>query len=404
MKRFAGIIRKEILEILRDLQSLFLLIVMPAIFILVMSLSMQALFQPESTFKITIAALDQDGSEESRRFLDILSRTKNLSITAAEPGITPEAFPSLITEGDANFGLVVNRGFSAFARDIRKVPAAPPLTIYADPTIQTAVQVGVRNQLVMQLFTLRMNDFFDAHTALLGYAGFRKEHFTPSVEAMAETLFVYRNRQETVMPSAAQQSVPAWLVFSMYFIVIPISLIFHTEKNNGTLTRLRSIDIPGAYLVSGKIVAYYLVSMVQVVTMLCVGRYLVPLLGGDIIRFGDSPMGLFAIATCVGLNAISYGLMISALSKNTQVAGSLGVILVIIFAAIGGIMVPKFVMPAYLQRLSALSPLSWGLEGFLDIMLRNGTLRDIFPACARLLGTGVAMLAAAGVLIKKKII
>ncbi len=173
---------------------------------------------------------------------------------------------------------------------------------------------------------------------------------------MAETLFVYRNRQEPVMPSAAQQSVPAWLVFSMYFIVIPISLIFHTEKNNGTLMRLRSINIPGAHLVSGKIVAYYLVSMVQVVTMLCVGRYLVPLLGGDIIRFGDSPMGLFAIATCVGLNAISYGLMISALSKNTQVAGSLGVILVIIFAAIGGIMVPKFVMPAYLQRLSVLSP------------------------------------------------
>ncbi|MBN2079029.1 MAG: ABC transporter permease [Spirochaetes bacterium] len=402
MRRLAGIIRKETLEILRDLQSLFLLIVMPAVFILVMSLSMQALFQPESTFTIKIVVLDHDGSVESRRFTDLLKMTKNLSITEAGPGITTETFPSLVTEGESNFGLVINRGFSAFIRDIRKRPAAPPLSIYADPTIQTAVQVGVRNQLVMQLFTMRMNDFFDAHNALLGYAGFSKENFTPVIEAMADIRYVYRDRQESVMPSAAQQSVPAWLVFSMYFIVIPISLIFHTEKNNGTLQRLRSINISSAYLVSGKIVAYYLVSMVQVVTMLCVGRYLVPLLGGDTIRFGDSPMGLFAIATCVGLNAISYGLMISALSKNTQVAGSLGVILVIIFAAIGGIMVPKFVMPAFMQNLSAASPLSWGLEGFLDIMLRNGTLRDILPACALLLGTGAAMLAATGILIKKK--
>ncbi|TFH41814.1 MAG: hypothetical protein E4G96_04765, partial [Chrysiogenales bacterium] len=172
MKRLAGIIRKETREILRDVQSLVLLILMPAIFILVMSLSMQALFQPESTFKIKIATLDCDGSGESKRVLDILRRTKNLSITEAGPGIPIDAFPSVITEGGSNFGLVVNRGFSDFIRDIRKKPATPPLTVYADPTIQTALQVGIRNQLVMQLFTLRMNDFFDTHTDLLSYAGF----------------------------------------------------------------------------------------------------------------------------------------------------------------------------------------------------------------------------------------
>ena len=149
---------------------------------------MQALFQPESTFTIKIAVLDCDGSVESRRFTDLLRRTKNLTISEAGPGITTKTFPSLIMEGKSNFGLVINRGFSAFIRDIRKRPDAPPLAIYADPTIQAAVQVGVRNQLVMQLFTMRMNDFFDAHTALLSYAGFSKENFTPAIEAMADIL------------------------------------------------------------------------------------------------------------------------------------------------------------------------------------------------------------------------
>jgi len=62
MIRILYIIRKEVTEILRDPQSLVLLIAMPVTFVLVMSLSMQALFQPGSDFKIKIIAADLDRS------------------------------------------------------------------------------------------------------------------------------------------------------------------------------------------------------------------------------------------------------------------------------------------------------------------------------------------------------
>jgi len=32
-----------------------------------------------------------------------------------------------------------------------------------------------------------------------------------------------------------------------------------------------------------------------------------------------------------------------------------------------------------MQKLSNLSPMSWGLEGFLDVFLRNGDIRDVLP-------------------------
>jgi len=85
-------------------------------------------------------------------------------------------------------------------------------------------------------------------------------------------------------------------------------------------------------------------------------------------------------------------------------APSLAVILVIIFAAIGGIMVPKFVMPAVMQDLSIISPLAWGLDGFLNIMLRSGSVADIMPQCALLSATSAVMLAATGIVLKKKIL
>jgi ABC-2 type transport system permease protein len=224
-----------------------------------------------------------------------------------------------------------------------------------------------------------------------------------SIGEVITTDYVYKNRSESITPNATQQSVPAWLVFSMYFLVFPISTIFHTEKANGTIQRLRSINIKSIHLITGKITAYYIISMIQVAAMLCVGRYVVPLLGGDSIHLGSSHAGLVLIASCISINAISYGLFMSLLSKNVHVASGAGAVLIIILAAIGGIMVPKFVMPEMMQNLASISPLAWGMEGFLDIILRNGSVSDILPECFLLTASAGVMLALTAMMLKRKV-
>ena len=403
MTRLTGIIKKEILEITRDIQSLVLLILMPVVFILIMSLSMQALFQDNSDLKISILIFDNDNTTESIKYIDMLKKSEKFLIAVSSAPFSPEDIEQTIAEDNDRFGLIINKSFSGFIRDINKNPGERPLAIYVDPAMQGAVRIGVENELVMQLFDLRINTFFKKQSRLLRYAGVNKDVFVPSVDSMVQTRYLYQKEQKPVKPSAAQQSVPAWLVFSMYFLVLPISLIFHTEKNNGTLSRLKSINIKNRYIISGKIVSYYIISMIQVISMFFVGRFIVPLLGGDTISIGISFFGLFVIASCIALNAISYGLMISAVSKNFQMAASMGIILIIIFAAIGGIMVPKFVMPDFMQTISNISPLSWGLEGFHDIMLRNGTAAVVIPRCLPLLGSSVIMLAVTGIILKRKI-
>jgi ABC-2 type transport system permease protein len=404
MIRMLYIIKKEVLEISRDAQSLFMLLLMPAIFILVMSLSMQPLFQPGSDFKIKIIAQDRDATAESRKYLDIMKKMSNYVITETAAAASDDSIRDAILNGTFSFGLVINRNFSTHIRDLTRTGEGVPITLLVEPSIQVAIQMGVKNQLVMELVKLRAHTFFGKNADLMSYAGIREDTFMPPLETLITTRHVFKNIKETSLPNATQQSVPAWLVFSMYFIVMSISLIFHTEKNNGTFSRIRSINIKYRHLLAGKIVSYYVISMVQTACMLCVGLFLVPLLGGDTLRLGNSPVGLFIVASCVGLNAVSYGLLVSAASKNNQVAGSLGSVLIIIFAAIGGIMVPKFVMPTAMQKLSVISPLSWGLEGFLDILLRNGGVSDIAPECALLAGTSLAMLVITGIVLKKKIL
>jgi ABC-2 type transport system permease protein len=70
-------------------------------------------------------------------------------------------------------------------------------------------------------------------------------------------------------------------------------------------------------------------------------------------------------------------------------------------AAVGGIMVPKFVMPAFMQRLAEWSPMNWGLEALLTVLLRGGGLAETLPHALRLLAFAAVMIALALLLFRK---
>jgi ABC-2 type transport system permease protein len=54
-------------------------------------------------------------------------------------------------------------------------------------------------------------------------------------------------------------------------------------------------------------------------------------------------------------------------------------------AALGGILVPKTVMPPLMQNLAVFSPLSWGLDGFQDVFVRGGGVTQVMPEALGLL-------------------
>ena len=53
-------------------------------------------------------------------------------------------------------------------------------------------------------------------------------------------------------------------------------------------------------------------------------------------------------------------------------------------------MVPKFVMPEFMQELTAFSPMAWGLDGYLKVFLRGGDAFSVLPQAGALLGFGLA--------------
>jgi ABC-2 type transport system permease protein len=180
----------------------------------------------------------------------------------------------------------------------------------------------------------------------------------------------------------------------MFFVVASIAGLFVEERACGALSRLRSLGVKPWQLIVSKIVPYLGVNGVQAALMLAVGVWLMPLIGGE----GLSLQGIDWGALFLMLLAIS----LAAVSTHAQ-AATFGPILNVLMAALGGVMVPLFVMPPVMQKIATYSPMNWGLEGLLNVLLRNGDVASVLPQVGRLAGFATLMLVIAFLLFRRRV-
>ena len=274
---------------------------------------------------------------------------------------------------------------------------AEPLTLLVDPALSPTLQLAFRNQVMAALGALRADELTVKAGKLFGLPvvpGATLEKDWPD-EIRSEAV---RGNSNAKIPSSVQQNVPAWLIFAMFFVVIPVSSIFIIERQQGTLQRLRAMGVPFHLILAGKLLPFFIVNQVQAVLMVLVGMYLVPLFGSEALELPGSLPLLFnwwAVSSAVSLAAVAWALLIASIAKTSEQATIVGGVGNILMGAIGGIMVPKFIMPASMQKIAALSPMAWGLEGFHTVMLRHGSFADILPSLLQLLVFAAASLLAA---------
>jgi ABC-2 type transport system permease protein len=402
MMKLLYTLKKEFLLITRDIHAVTVLFVMPAVFIMIMSLAMRDLFELHNTVRIDVLAVNRDAGKKSAEFLKAIQELSTFKFHLLEKDVATEKVTEQMLFRDCKFALVIGENFSAVVEELEKGEDQKPLTLLVNPAVNLQTQMILSSALDGRLARLRKDALIDRIGEVLAAAGIDGKKLKGAEESRVEVKYVYKEARAVKVPSAVQQSVPAWLVFSMFFIVIPISNTFIAERGQGTLMRLKSMNVSWLSLIIGKMVPYLFVNAIQVILMIAIGVYAVPLLGGTPLTVGDSLGGLALIAASVSFSAISVALLIASLARTTEQATTIGGVLNIIFGALGGIMVPKFVMPGFMQEIARLSPMSWGLEGFLDIFLRNGNVYDVLPESLSLLVLGTAMLIWTMIALKKQ--
>lgn len=388
------LVRKEWRLLLRDWHALLLLFAMPAAFILVMSLAMQQGFSVQRTVSIHYFLLDQDHSIVSAALVKRLASVPGFQALPADA--PPAQLLARVHQDQVQFLVEIPRGFG------QAMQSADPVAVHmrAGPGVEPAVyrlfEMSVRGALT-QVYLADKLAPLKAHLP----PGDAATDFTvPDKLLQAESL--YQENGANRIPTSVQQSVPAWLLFAMFFIAIPLSTTWLQERQQGTYARLRSMGVNAASLLLGKLLPYVAINLLQVVLMLAIGVWLVPWLGGEPLTLGQSPLALAVMALAASFAAVAYALLIANLVSTAEQATIFTGVANLLMAAVGGIMVPVFLMPPVMQTLSHYSPMGWGLDGFLNVFLRQGGLKAVAADALLLFAFGLACLLLAGALLAKR--
>ncbi|MEZ5653710.1 MAG: ABC transporter permease [Burkholderiaceae bacterium] len=380
----AALMRKEWQCLRRDLHALGALFVMPAVFIVVMSLALSNLYSPPlATFTYAIDARDRSvaAMQLIRTWADTYGSAQELPADPAKA----------LQRGALAYVLQIDSGFGAAIESLA-APATPVIHLRAEPALERNLVQMLHARLAAMLGEMR------ARALLSGMAS----ELPTEIASIAPFVDVAQNDAERL--SAVQYNVPAWLVFGMFFVVIAIAGLFVQEQRDGTLARLHASGVPPRIQVLSKALPYVVVNLLQAAAMLAVGVFAMPLLGADGLSLdGVDPFALVLVLAATSMAAIGFALMIACLSRSHAQANTFGPFCNIVMAALGGIMVPTFAMPPAMQTLAAASPMNWGLEGLNAVLLRHGSFAEAAPWALRLALFGGATLALASALFARRI-
>lgn len=192
-----------------------------------------------------------------------------------------------------------------------------------------------------------------------------------------------------MVPNPVQHNVPAWSLFAVFFIVISLSGSIIRERQEGSFSRLLTMPCSYTEYLLSKAVVFLIVTLLQFGLMLLIGIFVLPWFGLESLNLGSSPMALILLALSASIAAIGYGIAIGNIANTFHQSSVFGAISVVIMAAIGGVWVPTFVMSETLRQISKLSPMHWGLSGFMDVFLLDAGIKAILPECAAMLFFGM---------------
>jgi len=431
MNAFWATLHKEILLLLRDRSGLALLFLMPMALVLVVSLVQDNVLKLTEAGSIRVLLVDRDGGDLGRRLAEGLRASGAVQVVTTETAddAAVAAARRQVAEGEYPVCLVIPAGLSrdvaqraellarnALAAESPTVPTNLPavaLEVYFDPTVQgvfrstvinalqrvaLALEVAEKGRMLGKILPQQVAEQMARNSGVPSYLSGPAP--APAIRFAWQDQTLMRVRSEIAgnvvkQPDSVQQNVPAWTLFGMFFIVVPLSGVLLRERQEGTLRRLLTLPISILPLLTGKIAAYVLVGVTQAVLMLLVGRLLLPLFGVPVLHFGEHPLALAMLILVCALAATGYGILIGVLVRSYEQAAMLGAISVVMAAAVGGVMVPTYAMPQAMQKLSVFSPLAWGLNGFLELFVRQAGLAEIIPELAALLAFAAVTLALA---------
>jgi ABC-2 type transport system permease protein len=338
----------------RDPASLVMSFVLPGIVFAIFAVIFSGASGGELAIRVAVADVAERPS--SSFVADLFSNKKITRVSLASD--SRESVLRAVREGSADVGLVIHRPILPPTRSGTGERA--PFEIITDPSkeIASSLLAGTVQQALSKALQPAAQgiDMIEQTPAIAGAGSVTAAGYYAGAVAMMFLLFSALTGASTYVE----------------------------EMESGLMARI-SLGIGGAGIViDGKFMFLVLQGVLQVAVV-----FLVAWLGFKL----DLPSALipWAITTlAAAIAAAGLALAFVTLCETKKQAETIGQMLVLIISAIGGSMVPRFLMPAEVQALGWITPNTWALEAYASAFWRDDPTTTLMVYWAVLVAMGLA--------------
>ncbi|MEK7716270.1 MAG: ABC transporter permease, partial [Pseudomonadota bacterium] len=409
---------KDLKILLKDFGGLATLFLMPTMFIFVMTLALGGLFNRGGDNPIEILVVNDDTGTIGAQIVEGLQATEGFAVETEWDGaaLTRARAEALIADQKRSIAVIIPADFSdtiqnsVFDTPTDETPQKAQIDLVVDPALSSQIVgpvkgtlAGLSQQAMMTSVAPRGIDLFLDQIGQTAGASLPTEIRESLREqalrstagggvtgSVVEVVQIQPAGMEIEkFPNSVQQYVPGWTLFGVFFISQTLATSVLEEKKVGTFRRLLVAPMSRAALLLGKLTPFLIVNLVQIVLMFAVGVFIMPLVGAPKLELGSHPEALILISLAASLAATGLGLLIAALAKTAEQISGIGSLLVVTMAALGGVMVPRYIMPDFMQTIGLISPHAWALTAYQDVLVRGYDVARILPEVAALMGFAV---------------
>lgn len=362
------IAKKELRQILRDRQSLALILVMPVVLTFLFGKALET----GKLRQIPSVIVNLDDSPESNVIVTAITSFDEVQIQGIAS--TPEQAQDLLAHGKIKAALIIPKGF------MRLIEAGEEaqLQLLLDGSDKTSAPIveGVARRVIQEYNTER------------AIRGLWKQGVRPD-RGLRLIHPVYVQTEIQYNPGLHYMSFVMPGVIGLTLQMLTVMLMATSiprERERGTLDQLMASPISRAELILGKLLPYFGISLVNVVTILLVAD-----------RWYDVPMDknlplLLSLCGLFVLSSLATGLLISAVSRSQFQAVQIAVFYVLPVFMLSGAYSPIEAMPEYIRPISYLFPLMYFCRAVRAVTLRGADLAQVWKDLAILSGFIVFLL------------
>jgi len=337
--------------------------------------------------KIPVGFLNRDGGIYGEVFAEILRKEESIKIIAVVED-DEDKMRDLVKDTKLSVGLIIPNDFSeklkAGDQVVIEILKSERNTSYFLDELTTAAAERISIDALSANFTLEKfierkavseSEILENEKKKIWEDAFKEadEFFKPVPPIYVEYIVLSMEERNENIPIGMNASSPGFAVMFVMMGVFFAGAEMSQERHHKTLARLLTTPTEKFFIISGKMLGFFLVGFIQFLILILFGQLVLK------VNWGNLPSGVLLLVVSYVLSVTGIGTLLSVIVRTSAQAGAFAVLISMVTSMLGGAWWPIEIVPKFMQNIARFTPQYWAINGFNKIITRGFGITEILP-------------------------